>query len=266
MSKGNQVNAQLAQLAKLLGSTASPQQGKTMDVDGGRSSAQISGTDPGLERASLVQQLKSIEAALTHLPDIDAFMAARAPLIEQASDIKRKIINTKPLGSRLEGCRSALDRARKRQETANDAVAVALKAQDAANSEATRLESELAELEAAVLSDQQQEAKSTCLERLKVELTQVVSEMQQSGNVAESDMQGAMGQMEVLFTGLVAVAQKAQAVASTPKGPTVLDMLQKAVNLNQGAPRTMPLAPDASIGTAAGAEVFHDARAASGGA
>ena len=94
MSKGIQDNAQLAQLAKLLGATASIQQGKVMDVDCGRSSAKIAGAEPWLERASLVQQLKSIEAALTHLLDIDALTAARAPLIEQASEIKRKIINT----------------------------------------------------------------------------------------------------------------------------------------------------------------------------
>ena len=39
----------------------------------------------------------------THLPDTDAFTATRAPLIEQTSEIKRKIINTKPLSARLEG-------------------------------------------------------------------------------------------------------------------------------------------------------------------
>ena len=212
-----------------------------------------------------MQQLKSIDAALSHLPDTDAFTATRAPLIEQASEIKRKIINTKPLSARLEGCRSALERARKRQETANDAVAVALKAQDAANSEATRLEAELKELDAAVLSDQQHEEKSTCLERLKVELGQVVTEMRQSGNVAESDLKGAVEQMEVLFNGLVAVSQKAQTAATVATGPTVLEMLRRVVVPIQGAPTMAPLAPSMA---AAGVchEVFHDANAATGGA
>ena len=84
-----------------------------MEVECGTS--QSAGMAAGAERACLVQQLKSIEAALSRLPENEGFDAARTPLIEQASELKRKIINTKPLSARLEGCRTALDRARKRQ-------------------------------------------------------------------------------------------------------------------------------------------------------
>ena len=249
MSKGSRINVQLAQLAKLLGATVSSSHAKDMEVEsaGLATTSQNTGSAPCTDRTTLVHQLKAIEAALSHLPEGDAFEAARAPLIAQASELKRKITNTKPLSARLEGCWSAFERARKRQEVTNDAVAVALKAQDAANLESKRLEAELAELEKAVAADQQQTAKTSCLERLQVELKLVVAEMQQSSNVAESDMKHAMTQMETLFSGLVKVSEKALAVGST-QNPSVLEMLQILAAPGVASLPPVPLAPDAQNG------------------
>ena len=266
-SRGNSVNAQLAELAQILG-TAVPS--SPMKTEEGTVAPPTSpSTTGGEDRATLVQKLKQVESALSYLPDAPDFKEVRSPLMLQADALKRRISATKPMNDRLVGCRGALDRARTRKVAADNGLAVASKAQEVAVADVKRLETELAELEVAAAADSESASKATSLQRLEIDMKKVVQEMQTSGNVVELDIQQSMQQMDLLFRGLSAVAAKAQA---SQKHNTVLDMLgafkqQPAVEQPQIDASMMPVpgSPQGHAISTAGNAVFPMAVGAAGG-
>ena len=162
-----------------------------------------------------------------------------------------------------------MERARKRREGAQDAVSVAQKTLQSASDEVERLENELKELEMAVAMDQQRAAKSSCLEKLKGDMEQVVQEMQQSGHVQATELQESMRLMDTLFRGLVSVSDRARASAAV-QAPSVLDMLGGTISHPPQAMDAQALTPTMQ-GTPQDAnsqagQPFQTALAASGGA
>ena len=66
---------------------------------------------PPASRAEISNQIKVLEAALLQLPDTVAFERARKQLSDDVAEAKRKIIDLKPVGARMDACKEAIERA-----------------------------------------------------------------------------------------------------------------------------------------------------------
>ena len=66
-------------------------------------------------RAELISQLQAVESALSSLPESEAFRVSRTPLVQQQTELKKRIRELKPLGAQLDGCKAGIARARKRK-------------------------------------------------------------------------------------------------------------------------------------------------------
>jgi len=82
----------------------------------------------------------------------DEFGSTRAQLQAQIDDKKRMLVESKPIGQRIDNTRAALDRSRRRLAQAVEALSAAQAAVEAATADEMRLASELADLEASVTS------------------------------------------------------------------------------------------------------------------
>ena len=161
-------------------------------------------------------------------------MAQCEALRAQASDLRKQISSMKPLGARLDGCRAALERARNRQRNSHDLLAKANSAHNQACEETRRLESELAELEHQLRSEQQRSEEANSIAQLQAQMAVVVSEMANSQNVSQDEVNATRAAMDQLFAGLVAIqtvaCTRSQSAAPAPvaaQRPSVLQMLQR---------------------------------------
>ena len=109
-------------------------------------------------------------------------------MLHSSSNLKRQIIDAKPIGARIDSTRGALERARKRQDTAATSARLAQTAVETATLEVSKLEAELLELEAAVAADHSRPPKALSLEQFQADMTTVLHKMVTSGNVTEGDM------------------------------------------------------------------------------
>ena len=186
-----------------------------------------SGISTGSNRASLVARIKEIDIALSALPDKDDFKEARQHLTLQKETVKKQIIEAKPMGARMDGCKAALERAVKRRHQAVEALEAAKAAVMEADRHVTSKEAELKQLEAearaSVLSEER--PKGTCLDELENSMTKVLQEMEGSGHVQEMHLKEAYGSMSKLFVGLKGISRQAYAQSNTQKGPNILEML-----------------------------------------
>ena len=66
---------------------------------------------------------------------------------EHKEDLRRHILRSRPLGARLDSCRAAVERARKRRDQAEQAATLAMRVKKEADSELEKYENELKELE-----------------------------------------------------------------------------------------------------------------------
>ncbi len=101
-------------------------------------------------KAQLTAQVKSLEAALAHLPDEPIFEDQRKSLAAKAAALKQEISETKPVGRRIDGARTALERAQKRRAEATRALQLAQDVARAAAEEVDKIAAELDELESAL--------------------------------------------------------------------------------------------------------------------
>ena len=136
--------------------------------------------------------------------------AALAARIEQA---KAKASKTKPLGIRVESCKVALLRAKRRAEDGEAAVAAAILVRDQAAADVGRYTEELHELEAELYAQSAMSQGSLSFSRLQTEMSTIITQMATSTYVEESDAAAIKNQMAVLFQHLSAVSARATAAS-----------------------------------------------------
>ena len=103
-------------------------------------------------RGALHNRIRCLEAALAALPpptsfDDDCYKIPRDELVKQIGALKRQIIDAKPIGARIDGCRAALARAMKRRDSGHDALQAAQAVVTATDIEVATLEIDLQTLE-----------------------------------------------------------------------------------------------------------------------
>ena len=223
-------------------------------------------TEPSMEvddqpnptnRASLVNRIKDIDAALSGIPEKDDFMVARRQLLEQKEHVKRQIIETKPMGARLDSCRAAVERAQKRSQSAAATLEAAQASLTEARQHLMNKEEELKHLEAecvtAAASDMG--GGGTCLDELQNSMTKVLQEMEGSGRVQQAHATEAYANMIKLFTGLTEIARQANSGDAMPAktAPSILEQLGATPALATGVmeqPQNAALPPGAPSATA----------------
>ena len=237
-SKGHQspqitsnLQAQLAELTSLLSGTTTPPHMRLPDQ---QDNAQIQGqggiAQEDTSRAEYVEQIKLTDETLTSLPDTPTMAGARVSLLAEKDKYKKLIINSRPLGARLDGCKGAVARARKRQTAAIAELEQAQVRLAEANSSVTAKELELQELEsqcaaAAVETNTQMnpENHGTCLDNLNRDMSRVLNGME-LGGVDFQHVQACVSQMSSLFSSLTTLAKEQQAKVVPPER-SVLMML-----------------------------------------
>jgi len=210
------------------------------------------------------EAIRSVDAALQVLPLTPAMDAARAELLRQKEHLKKRIIQSRPLGSQLDSCRAALDRAIKRRSDCVAAVEAAQMRMRRADEDVAGKRAELAELEAAVAVESGTKQPSS-LTQLTVALSRVMAELKASPVVPQSITESAEVQMTKLMSDLLLVAQQATAVTSPQDAAVQLPasamavapsaLLQSGV-LEDGSDIDVDLAetPQAPVAQAASAE------------
>jgi hypothetical protein len=138
---------------------------------------------PLLSRAHILAAIKRLETALSAMEG-DDFKEMRASLLEQIDERKKQLIDTKPIGVRVDGARAVLERSRKRLAHAAESVALANQVHEAAKAEESRLTSELAALELQLAlggggpqAPSTSTSPTTSLEELGVQLTAAVEQL-----------------------------------------------------------------------------------------
>ena len=280
LTPGQALQQQLTEITRQLSQAVA---GPPTAVQGGASPYPPS---PGTEPTETPdrQQLAQLEASLAQLPDMPCFATSRAALIKQITEVKSRVDHTKPIGSRIDSCKAALERARQRLATADAALTAAQSAKEVATQQVSTLEHDLRELQAVVAANAAKQSSSNCLDRLQTEMETVIQEMSTSGAVDGADIASSMQQMVVLFQNLTQIASKSAAVpqpvamegigpaaAAAPPAPInhdpdrltdasvvpgARDRLQTLMMANAAShatPLDCPTAPPASTGAAGGA-------------
>ena len=119
-------------------------------------------TPTAASRGALHSRIRCLEAALAALPpptsiDDDCYKIPRDELMKQIAALKRQIIDAKPIGARIDGCRAALTRAMKRRDSGHEALHAAQAVVTAADIEVATLEIDLQTLEVELQSSTEAE-------------------------------------------------------------------------------------------------------------
>ena len=171
------------------------------------------------EKQALVAKIKQLESSLASVPEGPECKNIRDLIMQQIDQAKAKISSTKPLGARLDGCREALARAKKRFAAAESLAQSALTAQNVAAAEVTKVQAELTELEGLMAEDARSAAEGSSLEKLQAQMRTIVSQMSCSVHVETGEAQQVMQMMSSLFQQLTCIASKSQMAASAAVQP-----------------------------------------------
>lgn len=158
------------------------------------------------------EEIKEVDVALQSLPQTPVFHNARQELLAQKEILKKKIIQSRPLGSQLDSCRGAVERAQRRHSECMQAVVDAQAAVEQAATDLALKKKELAELEAAVSAEA---AHGNSLDCLTSALSRVMAELKTSPVVPAHITMGAEAQMTKLMQDLLLVSKHASTVASS---------------------------------------------------
>ena len=127
--------------------------------------------------AQLRAEIKQLEASAAGLQG-DGVKISRDSVLAQIAEKKRLIIETQPIGQRLDGARAVLERSRKRRVQAEETLLLAQKALQDASAEESKLSAELAELETMAGPGGQQPMESDdAVQSLKGHLTSVLQHL-----------------------------------------------------------------------------------------
>ena len=174
---------------------------------------------PPPQKAKLQTDIKALETALHELPSEPEYRAQRETISEKVSSLKRLIIEAKPIGQRLDGTRSALARAKKRQEQAEAVLAHAHAALQAATDDTDRLATELACLESQFAAPVPSEPLR--FDSLEMHLAAAVSELRGSSSVHASAVADAEAQVCALLDKFRRTLQTAKAAESAADADAV---------------------------------------------
>ena len=181
-------------------------------------------------------QLQQVEASLAHLPEGDDWTSVRQALLDRHSTLRAQPVSARPLGARIDGCRTALERSRARQQAAAEAVEAAMAAQQAAQAQTASLEAELRELEEQVAVNNRTTEGGDCITRLQGDMERVISEMGSSQHITQQEVQAVMSQMTSLFQSVTAISQRVSA-APPPLIPPDTDAAMTQTPLEPGQRR-----------------------------
>ena len=182
----------------------------------------------GADRAKAVAKVNALTAVLADLPEGEEFDAERASLNQKLLVAKRGVTAAKPIGARIDTCRDALMRAQQNHAQAEQAVALAVAARDAAAQKVATIQSDLAELEQAVIqrdaevddSGNTPTGNHNSIMQMTQSLQAVFSEMNASGTVPAHVVAQTEGFMKQLLDGVQLIAMQA---SSTTGQPTTAD-------------------------------------------
>ena len=175
------------------------------------------------ERPKILQHIKALQTALDALPDDAKFCKEREILAARIKEHKKKLIDSKPIGARIDGCKAVLARAVARRQSALKGTELAQAALKQADDEVATYTTELAALEAEVA---RVNAASTpgandgnSLESLAKALQKVLEEMGSSNRVPVHLINETQASMKVLFDGVTKIAATTL-VPPPPRGQT----------------------------------------------
>jgi len=139
-------------------------------------------------RAELNTRIRHLEVALGSLPEEPSYQAARDTLVSQIREHKRLIMISKPIGARIDGCRSALERAQRRREKAQETLAEAIAASDASQAEVLMLERDLLDLEQHFAAHPEEASQSLTLVQTACSklVEQLAANQVDAGHIAEA--------------------------------------------------------------------------------
>ena len=198
------------------------------------------------ERKDLEDKIRALENAKASLPAGSLYNAVRENMDAEIANAKRDIINMKPLGMRLETCKSALSRAQQRAERLTSIIAEAMKVKEAADKEIADLGRQVAAMELQMGAGGSEDA--DCLGVLKTGMIRVLEEMATGGMVNRETIGAARVQMEGLFNNLSSLSMQCRTTAPLGNGAvTALPAMVAAPNPSTGSitppPTTMALSP-----------------------
>ena len=197
-------------------------------------------------RGALHSRIRCLEAALAALPpptslDDDCYKIPRDELMKQIAALKRQMIDAKPIGARIDGCRAALTRAMKRRDSGHEALHAAQAVVTAADIEVATLEIDLQTLEVELQSSTEAEPETAeSLITVEAGCARLISRLQ------ENDVQEyTVLEAKKLVDNLVSGFKQLLAITNTPGSDPPPAAQDPAAPVDPSAP-SAPRAPSAS--------------------
>ena len=212
--------------------------------------------DGSVLRAGLVEELKTVQAALTSLPDSPQLEDVRNQLLEKEIGLKRKISLTRPLASRLDTCIAAVERSKKRLVQASEAEECArqqwenaCKMKEEAAQDLAAKEGDLASIRDKAIETgtvlQSSQRGNNSLEELETNMMSILEEMQAGARAPRDKIAEALTLMSSLFVHLTEVSQQCKEIDETE---SLASTQPAAVNTSGVAEVTAGLAVRALLG------------------
>ena len=170
---------------------------------------------PSESKDQVIASLQLVEMALAALPPTQEFVVEREMLQAKIASKKKAITSMRPLGSRLDSCKQAIDRAQTRLETAKVTTVHAQADETQATKDLENLVAELSSLElevaqAKVMNDSPREQAVSDLTKA---LQGVFDKLKTDHGVPANILGEAESQMTVLLSGVANIFASAQASA-----------------------------------------------------
>ena len=200
-------------------------------------------------RTELQQRIKVLEAALAHLPQEGLYEGPRAAIGIEIANAKRRIIELKPVGVRLENCKQAKARAETRLGQAMDAMAQAQNNVESIRKEVIDFTNDInaMEMQIATNANHASHANPTCLQQLQEGMTHVISDMNNGRRLDQTVVASIQGRMQALFVDITNLSHAVNHHAATMEAPlgAAHGMAPASAPLGSaaGAVPGMPMAP-----------------------
>ena len=191
----------------------------------------------------LQARVKQLEAALSALPeDVEDLAAERESIAARLEGARRELRGSRPIGARIDGARAALQRSKKRQEDAAQALAAAQLLNGEAAAEVADLEEQLHDLEMslAVGTDMTDDETAQPASKAYEILQQMIEHLKEDSCVQPGHVQAATDHVQKLFDGFRLTKEHADAArAAAANAPAAAAERRHSV---KGPPMVRPVA------------------------